>query len=30
MVQIQDGKYKVVWPLDIQEKEPQILGGNLN
>ncbi|MGD9569335.1 MAG: ABC transporter substrate-binding protein [Sedimentibacter sp.] len=26
MVQIQDGKYEVVWPLDIQEKRPQILG----
>jgi len=26
MVQIQNGKYEVVWPLDIQGKQPQILG----
>lgn len=26
MVQIQNGKYEVVWPLSIQEKQPQILG----
>ena len=25
MVQIQDGRYEVVWPLEIQEKQPQIL-----
>lgn len=25
MVQLQDGKYEVVWPLDVQNKEPQIL-----
>lgn len=25
MVQIQEGKYEVVWPLEIQEKQPQIL-----
>lgn len=27
MVQIQNGKYEVVWPLSIQEKQPQILSG---
>lgn len=26
MVQIQNGKYEVVWPLNIQEKKPEILG----
>jgi len=26
MVQIQNGRYEVVWPLNIQEKQPQILG----
>lgn len=26
MVQIQNGKYEVVWPLNIQEKAPQVLG----
>lgn len=25
MVQIQDGKYEVVWPAEIQEKKPQLL-----
>ncbi|NYB74495.1 ABC transporter substrate-binding protein [Sedimentibacter hydroxybenzoicus DSM 7310] len=25
MVQIQDGKYELVWPMEIQEKQPQIL-----
>lgn len=28
MVQIQNGKYEVVWPLNIQEKQPQILGAS--
>lgn len=28
VVQIQDGKYEVVWPLNIQDKKPQILSRN--
>ncbi|WP_313346682.1 ABC transporter substrate-binding protein [Sedimentibacter sp.] len=28
MVQIQDDKYEVVWPMEIQEKQPQILNKN--
>lgn len=28
VVQIQDGKYEVVWPLNIQDKKPQILSQN--